>query len=165
MIDASEVRVLVIEDDPGMRRFLRNTLQLQHYDVKETAFADEALGMLRQARPELVILDLGLPDRDGMELIGLIRQSSAVPIEMSWPSTTAAWPGWTSAALQPVASALTASAATAYVRRDLTSWAPWSRSGRARSRSLRGPIQAGPRHGAPAPPSRAAARARSSSAP
>jgi len=80
MNNASDVRVLVIEDDPGMRRFLRNTLQVQSYDVRETAFAEEGLRMLRQSKPELVILDLGLPDRDGMELIGAIRQVSAVPI-------------------------------------------------------------------------------------
>ena len=80
MSDARNVRVLVIEDDQGMRRFLRNTLQVQDYDVRETAFAEEGLRMVRQVKPELVILDLGLPDRDGMELIGAIRESSAVPI-------------------------------------------------------------------------------------
>lgn len=80
MNDASKVRVLVVEDDPGMRRFLRNTLQVQSYLVMETELAEEALRMLRQSKPELVILDLGLPDRDGMELIGEIRGTSAVPI-------------------------------------------------------------------------------------
>jgi two-component system KDP operon response regulator KdpE len=80
MNNASDVRVLVVEDDPGMRRFLRNTLQVQCYEVMETALAEEALRILRQSKPELVILDLGLPDRDGMELIGEIRAVSAVPI-------------------------------------------------------------------------------------
>lgn len=72
--------MLVIEDDPGMRRFLRNTLKVQNYDVRETASGDEGIRLIRQAGPELVILDLGLPDRDGMELIGEIRRFSAVPI-------------------------------------------------------------------------------------
>lgn len=80
MNNAGHVRVLVIEDDPGMRRFLRNTLGIQNYDVRETASGEEGLQMVRQANPELVILDLGLPDRDGMELIGEIRSFSAVPI-------------------------------------------------------------------------------------
>ena len=80
MSDAGQVRVLVIEDDPGMRRFLRNTLQIQNYDVRETASGQEGMQLIRQANPELVILDLGLPDRDGMELIGEIRRISAVPI-------------------------------------------------------------------------------------
>ena len=77
---AGDVRVLVIEDDPGMRRFLRNTLEVQDYEVSETASGDEGVRMIRRCNPELVILDLGLPDRDGMELIGEIRRFSAVPI-------------------------------------------------------------------------------------
>lgn len=80
MSDAGGVRVLVIEDDPGMRRFLRNTLQVQNYDVRETASGEDGMQLVRQANPELVILDLGLPDCDGMELIGEIRRISAVPI-------------------------------------------------------------------------------------
>jgi two-component system KDP operon response regulator KdpE len=80
MNDGSAVRVLVIEDDPGMRRFLRNTLKVQNYDVRETASGEEGLRLVRQTSPELVILDLGLPDRDGMELIGEIRRLSPAPI-------------------------------------------------------------------------------------
>lgn len=80
MSDGGDVRVLVIEDDPGMRRFLRNTLHVQNYDVRETASGEEGIRLVRQANPELVILDLGLPDRDGMELIEEIRRFSAVPI-------------------------------------------------------------------------------------
>jgi two-component system KDP operon response regulator KdpE len=80
MNDGSEVRVLVIEDDPGMRRFLRNTLKVQNYDVRETASGEEGLRLVRQTSPELVILDLGLPDRDGMELISEIRRLSPAPI-------------------------------------------------------------------------------------
>lgn len=80
MNDVTAVRVLVIEDDPGMRRFLRNTLQVQNYDVRETASGEEGLQLIRQTKPELVILDLGLPDRDGMALISEIRRDYAVPI-------------------------------------------------------------------------------------
>lgn len=80
MSSCDGVRVLVIEDDPGMRRFLRNTLRVQHYDVLEAASAEDGLRALRRDDPELVILDLGLPDRDGMDLIGAIREVSAAPI-------------------------------------------------------------------------------------
>ncbi|HEX7718748.1 MAG TPA: response regulator transcription factor, partial [Woeseiaceae bacterium] len=80
MNDGGDVRVLVIEDDPGMRRFLRNTLKVQNYDVRETASGEEGIRMIRQTGPELVILDLGLPDRDGMELISEIRRLSPAPI-------------------------------------------------------------------------------------
>ncbi|MDH4110918.1 MAG: response regulator transcription factor [Gammaproteobacteria bacterium] len=74
------VRVLIIEDDPGMRRFLRNTLRVQDYAVLEAACGDEGLRLVEQNEPELVVLDLGLPDRDGMDLIREIRNSSNVPI-------------------------------------------------------------------------------------
>ena len=80
MIAAGEVRVLVIEDDPAIQRFLRNTLRVQQYDVREAENAAEGLSLARQTSPELVILDLGLPDMDGMEVIRRIRQFSKVPI-------------------------------------------------------------------------------------
>ena len=53
MNNAGNVRILVVEDDPGMQRFLKNTLQVQSYDVIETAYAGEALRVLRQYKPEL----------------------------------------------------------------------------------------------------------------
>lgn len=77
---AGDVRVLVIEDDPAIQRFLRNTLRVQHYDVREAENATEGLSLVRHVNPELVILDLGLPDMDGMDVIRRIRQFSKVPI-------------------------------------------------------------------------------------
>jgi two-component system KDP operon response regulator KdpE len=72
--------VLLIEDDPGILRFLRNTLRVQDYQVKEASTAREGLTLTRQSKPDLVILDLGLPDQDGMEVIREIRKFSLVPI-------------------------------------------------------------------------------------
>lgn len=80
MNGSGNVRVLVIEDDPGMRRFLRNTLQVQEYEVRDVGTGGEGLAAIRQMNPELVILDLGLPDLDGMDLIRQVREFSAVPI-------------------------------------------------------------------------------------
>ena len=77
---AGDVRVLVIEDDPAIQRFLRNTLRVQQYDVREAESAAEGLSLARNSKPELVILDLGLPDMDGMEVIRHIREFSKVPI-------------------------------------------------------------------------------------
>lgn len=77
---AGDVRVLVIEDDPAIQRFLRNTLRVQHYDVREAENAADGLSLARQVHPEIVILDLGLPDMDGMDVIRRIRQFSKVPI-------------------------------------------------------------------------------------
>lgn len=80
MSTAGYVRVLVIEDDPAIQRFLRNTLRVQQYDVREAESGEDGLGLIRHTKPELVILDLGLPDMDGMDVIRRIREVSAVPI-------------------------------------------------------------------------------------
>ena len=80
MTAGRNVRVLIIEDDPAIRRFLRNTLRVQDYDVREAETGAEGLGLASQVNPELVILDLGLPDMDGMQIIPQIRESSSVPI-------------------------------------------------------------------------------------
>jgi len=72
--------ILVVDDEPAIRRLLRNTLTVQDYRVVEAATGGEALGATRRERPDLVILDLGLPDIDGIDLIGKIRAQSQVPI-------------------------------------------------------------------------------------
>jgi two-component system KDP operon response regulator KdpE len=73
-------RVLIIEDDPAIQRFLRNTLRVQGYEVEEATTGTAGLTLIRSSNPEIVILDLGLPDIDGMEVIRQTRQSSSVPI-------------------------------------------------------------------------------------
>jgi two-component system, OmpR family, KDP operon response regulator KdpE len=65
----SPATVLVVDDEPAIRRFLKSTLEVQGWATLEAASADEGLRAMRHHRPELVLLDLGLPDRDGMELI------------------------------------------------------------------------------------------------
>jgi two-component system KDP operon response regulator KdpE len=75
-----KVTVLLIEDDPGIIRFLRNTLRIQEYEVKEATRAGEGTRLALQQKPDLVVLDLGLPDRDGLDVIRDIRAFSAVPI-------------------------------------------------------------------------------------
>jgi two-component system KDP operon response regulator KdpE len=72
--------VLVIEDEPPIRRLLRTTLTAQDYRVLEAADGEEGLSLLRHERPDVLILDLGLPDIDGLELIRRIRAESPVPI-------------------------------------------------------------------------------------
>jgi two-component system KDP operon response regulator KdpE len=72
--------VLVIEDEQPIRRFLRATLENQGYRVKEAATASEGLLQARTQRPDLILLDLGLPDADGLAITKTIRSDSAVPI-------------------------------------------------------------------------------------
>ena len=69
-------KVLIIDDEPQIRRLLRTALERAGYDVSEAASAREALEMLSTTEPDVVLLDLGLPDRDGLELVPIIRKHS-----------------------------------------------------------------------------------------
>jgi two-component system, OmpR family, KDP operon response regulator KdpE len=71
---------LIVADEPPTRRLLRATLGAHDYRTLEAATGAEALSAMRHHRPDLVLLDLGLPDIDGQALIGRIRELSPVPI-------------------------------------------------------------------------------------
>jgi len=72
--------ILIVEDEPPIRRLLRTTLAAHDYRPIEAGTGAEALSAMRHHRPDLVLLDLGLPDIDGQALIGRIRELSPVPI-------------------------------------------------------------------------------------
>jgi len=72
--------ILLVEDEPQMRRFLCATLRANGYQVIEAASARIALAQLAGRNPELILLDLGLPDRDGLEVAREIRRSSSAPV-------------------------------------------------------------------------------------
>ncbi len=72
--------VLIVDDEPAIRRLLRTSLGAQGYRTLEAATAAEALARIAADRPDVVILDLGLPDRDGLEVIRAVRTGNAVPI-------------------------------------------------------------------------------------
>jgi two-component system KDP operon response regulator KdpE len=72
--------ILVVEDDPQIRRFLRATLAAEGYRFQEAVTAEEALTLAAAHHPDLVLLDLGLPDRDGLDVISQVRQWSQAPI-------------------------------------------------------------------------------------
>src|SRR6202453_123380 len=73
-------RVLVVEDEPQILRALRINLRARQYDVSIAASGAQALEHAAAHPPDLVILDLGLPDLDGVEVIGGLRGWTAVPI-------------------------------------------------------------------------------------
>jgi two-component system KDP operon response regulator KdpE len=73
-------RVLIVEDDPDIRRVLRALLGSGQFKIVEAESASRALIEARSHRPDVVLLDLGLPDRDGQELIRAIRAFATVPI-------------------------------------------------------------------------------------
>ena len=70
----------MIEDEPAVQRFLRATLSTQGYSVSTAERGDEGLRLAAAAPPDLVELDLGLPDTDGVEVTRRIREWSSVPI-------------------------------------------------------------------------------------
>lgn len=72
--------VLVVEDEPQMRRFIRATFTSHQYRVIEASSASEALMFASSHNPDIVLLDLGLPDGDGVELTRRIREWSQMPI-------------------------------------------------------------------------------------
>lgn len=72
--------VLVIEDDPQMRRFLRATLMDNQYHYLEATTAGDGLRQVGMQHPDLIILDLGLPDMDGLEVTRRLREWTSTPI-------------------------------------------------------------------------------------
>lgn len=71
---------LVIDDEPQIRRLLRVTLEANGYQVVEAATGDEGIVQAAQCRANVILLDLGLPDMDGVTVLKRLREWSAVPI-------------------------------------------------------------------------------------
>jgi len=76
----SELTVLLVEDEAPMRRFLRVALEGQGYKLLEAETAREGLSLAASHQPDLALMDLGLPDMDGLELTKRLREWSKVPI-------------------------------------------------------------------------------------
>jgi len=76
----SSPRILVVDDEPAIRRFLRASLTAHGYTVFEAANGSEAVQAVPAHRPDLLILDLGLPDLDGVEVTRILREWSQLPI-------------------------------------------------------------------------------------
>lgn len=76
----SEPLVLVIEDEAPIRRFLKITLTNHGYGFREALSGNEGIAKVASERPDLIILDLGLPDMDGLEVTRQLREWTTVPI-------------------------------------------------------------------------------------
>jgi two-component system, OmpR family, KDP operon response regulator KdpE len=72
-MSAAALPVLVVEDEPSLRRLLRTSLSARGYRVLEAGTGDGAIASLARDAPEVVLLDLGLPDMDGLEVIRRVR--------------------------------------------------------------------------------------------
>jgi two-component system KDP operon response regulator KdpE len=75
-------RILVVDDEPRMRRFVRMNLDLEGYEVIEAENGLIALNKVRDEMPDLVLLDVAMPELDGFETLEHIREVSAVPVIM-----------------------------------------------------------------------------------
>ena len=75
-----KARLLIIDDEPQIRRFLRSTLESQDYDISEAATAAEGEKLLGVHPPDLLILDLGLPDKDGIDILKALRSWNSLPV-------------------------------------------------------------------------------------
>jgi len=73
-------QILLVEDEPPMRRFLRVALEGSGYRFLEAATGQEGLSLAAQHRPEAILLDLGLPDMDGLALVTCLREWSRIPV-------------------------------------------------------------------------------------
>ena len=74
------VTLLVIEDEPEIRRFLRTTLPANGFRIYETVTGRDGLTEAKARNPDLILLDLGLPDMDGSEVIRRVREWTTTPI-------------------------------------------------------------------------------------
>jgi two-component system, OmpR family, KDP operon response regulator KdpE len=76
----NKARVLIVDDEQAIRKFLRVSLTSQDYIVSEAATGQEAIAGANETKPDIIILDLGLPDIEGIEVTRLLRQWTQVPI-------------------------------------------------------------------------------------
>ena len=76
----SRVRILVVDDEPQIRRFLKTTLEVHGYEVALAEHGRVALEQITAWRPDVILLDLGLPEIDGLEVTRRVREWSDVPI-------------------------------------------------------------------------------------
>ncbi|MNE17244.1 KDP operon transcriptional regulatory protein KdpE [compost metagenome] len=76
----SGARILIIDDEPQIRKLLRVTIQAHHYEVFEACTGEEGILQATIVHPDIIVLDLGLPDMTGLEILQRIREWSSVPI-------------------------------------------------------------------------------------
>ena len=80
MVKAGDLQVLLVEDEPQMRRFLRSSLPAHGYELVEAGSGREAIAQAGARNPDIILVDLGLPDMDGVEVTRQLREFSKAPI-------------------------------------------------------------------------------------
>ena len=79
-MNAGQSVIVVIEDEPQIRRFLRAGLVSHEFEVHEAGTGQEGLTLAANRKPDLVILDLGLPDMDGVDVVKQLREWTSLPV-------------------------------------------------------------------------------------
>lgn len=74
------LRVLIVEDDRDLRALMQSALTVEGFEVQTAVSVSEACALLRHKQPDVIMLDLGLPDGDGIELVREVRKSHSLPI-------------------------------------------------------------------------------------
>lgn len=74
------LKALVVDDEPAVRRFLRTSLEPRGYQVSEASTGHEAVDVVAQSKPDVILLDMGLPDLDGVEVTRILREWCSIPI-------------------------------------------------------------------------------------
>jgi DNA-binding response OmpR family regulator len=82
LFDQRDMTILVVDDEARLRDVVRMNLEMEHYHVLEAADGQEALEQLRNYLPDLVVLDVQMPEMDGFETLRHIREVSTVPVIM-----------------------------------------------------------------------------------
>ena len=80
LLDRTTPKILIVDDEKAIQRFLRNALSGGEFALHEAETGWEALAAAAQLRPDLIILDLGLPDMDGLEVIDRLREWTRIPV-------------------------------------------------------------------------------------
>ncbi len=79
-MEMNQSKILIVDDEKAIQRFLRNALSGGEFALHEAETGQEALAAAAQLRPDLIILDLGLPDMDGLEVIHRLREWTKIPV-------------------------------------------------------------------------------------
>lgn len=81
-VESTHHRVLVVDDEGAVRRFLRNLLEGAGFTIVEAGSGGEALEVMKKSHPDVVLLDLRLPDMSGVDVLQVLREWSKVPVVM-----------------------------------------------------------------------------------
>lgn len=93
----TKANIIIIEDEKNICNFIETVLSPQGYQVTSANTGTDGLKLIESLKPDVVLLDLGLPDMDGLELIQEVRSTSALPIIVisARPWSAARWLPWT----------------------------------------------------------------------